>query len=295
MDEPAAPATHTALRRPYIWTVSPPTYVHVGAYIDLAEGLSRSFAMLGLDAPLSERPLPDRTALVLGAHLLHPETMATEIPPDAVVVNLEPLSGGGRRTSGAYRDFLIGRRVLDYSTENVAWLQERGGRAAHLSIGYSDVLERALPSSEQDIDVLFYGSITPHRREALERVRKAGLKLAVMFGIYGPERDRAISRSKVVLNVRTAPANPFEIVRVAYLLNNRACVVSEHAADAHGLEGGVCLVPYEELAAACRRLVDDDEQRWRLSAAGSKLLRTRPQMELLKTALDELARRSHAP
>jgi hypothetical protein len=43
-------------------------------------------------------------------------------------------------------------------------------------------LERIPRAPDQDIDVLFYGEITPHRATVLHALERAGLRLAVLGG-----------------------------------------------------------------------------------------------------------------
>jgi hypothetical protein len=47
------------------------------------------------------------------------------------------------------------------------------------------------------------------------------------YDVWGPARDELIARAKVVLNLHYYEAAIFEQVRVSYLLNNEALVISE--------------------------------------------------------------------
>jgi hypothetical protein len=115
--------------------------------------------------------------------------------------------------------------------------------------------------------------------------------VAAAFNAYGAERDAYIARAKVVLNLHYWEGNPFEALRVSYLLNNRACVVSEESDDPafEDFRAGLAAAPYAGLVETCRRLVGDAAERARLSEAGYSLLRARPQHVLLDRALAELA------
>jgi hypothetical protein len=306
--EALAPTAIALLRSCYVWLVSPPGYAHTAVFAEVAEGLSHSFKELGGDAPVLDGPARGRTPIVLGSHQIHPASWGA-VPADAILVNLEPLAGPEDRpelwrspsapgdtldfTSAnlRYQDLLVSRRVLDYSTANVELLAGRGGRCAHLPLGYSKALERVVTAPVQDIDVLFYGSGSPYRGPLLRELSDGGLKVVHLSGVYGPERDALIGRSKVVLNLRRAANDRFfEFVRVSYLLNNRVCVVSEDSADPE-LEAwrtGLRLAPYSELVKACRALVADAHARQQLSSAGYDLLRSRPQSALLARALNQL-------
>lgn len=65
--------------------------------------------------------------------------------------------------------------------------------------GFDEELHRPLPEVDQDIDVLFAGSMTPRRQAWLDRL-DAYVPVTVLSA-YGEELVRAMARAKIVLNL----------------------------------------------------------------------------------------------
>ena len=87
------------------------------------------------------------------------------------------------------------------------------------------------------------------------------------------------------------PSKLFEIVRVGYLLANRAFVVSEASAEEdveRELAGGFAVCQYEDLCAACLQYLREDGARERIAARGFELFSARRQSALLAPALARL-------
>jgi len=273
-----------------LWIVSPPGYPHSRCFEEVALGLQAAFATLGFDAPIVTDPLRIRgRAVVLGANLL-PEMPA--LPTRPVLYNLEQIQEGSVWLKGSYIDLLRRYPVWDYSERNISALKTLYGieNATLCGIGYMPALSR-IPEEEEDIDVLFVGSINDRRKAVLDKIAGQGKNLAVAYNSYGEERDAMIARAKLVLNLHYFDAQVFEIVRVSYLLANRKCVVSETGHDEAleaPLRNGVAFVPYESLAATCLQLLENEEERRRLAEAGFECFRGRPQVPMLKRALAAL-------
>jgi hypothetical protein len=89
--------------------------------------------------------------------------------------------------------------------------------------------------------------------------------------MYGEARDSLISRSKIVLNVNDDRGDIFEIVRVSYLLANKKAVVSTldpRTAIEDDIISGVKFTEMDKLVDDCVKLIDDDNARSTLGAAG---------------------------
>ncbi len=157
-------------------------------------------------------------------------------------------------------------------------------RPTVVPIGWVPQLTR-IQAAEEDIDVLFYGSLNERRRAVLEELRRRGARVHVAFGVYGAQRDSLVARSRIVLNVHYYQAKVFEIVRVSYLLANRRAVVSERGRDPREeaeFEHGVAFAPYDGLVDRCLALLADDEERRRLAKAGFRVMSARRETEYLK-------------
>jgi hypothetical protein len=106
-----------------------------------------------------------------------------------------------RRDDGYY-DMGVGYdRVLELYKANTE-IPLGTHNVVYCPIGYSPAFETDLPEVEEDIDVLFYGSMTDRRKEIQERLNKMGMNILFVNEVYGKERDELIMRSKIVLNVK---------------------------------------------------------------------------------------------
>jgi len=271
-----------------IGVVSPPNYVHSQAFREVAETLEAAAIALGHDVVVStETNLPNRRTIVLGTNLLvrHPQPLG----PDAILYNLEQVQAGPW-FDGAMVELLKRYQVWDYSVRNADALELMGvPRPKVVPVGWVPELNR-IPKCEEDIDVLFYGSINPRRRAIIEALRRANLRVETLFGTYGRERDAYIARSKLVLNVHYYESKVFEIVRVSYLLANGRAVVSERGGcpeEEAQFEPGVAFANYEELVQRCIELLAAPQERAAMALRGQKLMEARPMTEALRRALDD--------
>ncbi|WP_158808107.1 methyltransferase domain-containing protein [Beijerinckia sp. L45] len=294
--EPAGPKAFdgplSAHRDRYaLWIVTPGDYAHQHAYDDLALGLSEAFGELGGSAPIVRDPTEAarRTLIVLGPQLL-PQSAQDLLPKDTVLFNLEQVQDDSPWMNRTYLTLLRQHPVLDYSVRNRSALVERGiGHARVLPIGYAPGLKRVPLVEKQDIDVLFYGSLNGRRRDILDALTARGVKVEHLFGVYGAERDSAIGRAKIVLNMHFYDAAIFESVRVSFLLANGACVVSEghpDDPDVAPFAGGLVVSGYQDLVERCVALLSDDAERKALGQAGFAAVARRRQSDLLRSLFD---------
>ena len=208
-----------------IYTVTLPGYPHTRCFEELSLGLASGFRELGYSAKetgvLSEI---EGRAIVLGAHLINTHNPIA-LPADAIVYNTEQAKSGW--TTPGYMNILKIHTVLDYSLRNIEDWKHFGIDAIYCGVGYAPELER-IPEMEQDIDVLFYGSVTGRRLVVLQQILDAGINLHIVpLGTYGKERDDFIARSKIVLNIHAHKNSPLEMVRCSYLLANKKRLVNE--------------------------------------------------------------------
>ena len=280
----ATPATDTTY---HILQVRPAGYVHADAVTELAQSTYHALRRLGL-AVRNEGPAgPHDVPIVFGGHLLD-EAAVASLPANAILYNSEQMTPESPWIGSAYLAALATHRVWDYSQRNVERLRALGVADVRcVPVGYVPELVRIAPANE-DIDVLFYGSLNDRRKAVLEELTRRGLKVVHLFGTYGAERDQIIARSKVVLNIHFYASRIFEIVRVSYLLSNYKPVVAECDADTEvdpDIRGAVHAVPYEGLVDACVSLVRDERARRELAARGHNAFCARRATDYLADAL----------
>lgn len=275
---------------PYcIWVVSPPGYIHSQAFDEIAISLKSAFLKLGLKSTVvNDAKNIDGKAIVLGCHLI-PHLAQPEIPKNLILFNLEQIQLNSPWLSPSYLKMLGSYPVLDYSYKNIQELKSLGiNNVSHCGIGYEPELTQ-IPPSEEDIDVLLYGSLNDRRMAILKELKNKGLNVVSLFGVYGEKRDKFISRAKVVLNIHYYEARVFEIIRVSYLLANRKFVISEVGQDDEiekPFSEGVVFSNYKELAERCMEYVEEDRQRKEIADKGFDLIKQRPQSVFLRKALE---------
>ena len=281
---PPAIAAHTAYQ---IVHVRPEGYVHAEGLTEIAECVHFGLRRLGVKSFYREQPDGAARQIVLGAHMLDAAGLDA-LPADAILYNSEQMDADSRWLTGPYVAALKKHTVWDYSTENVRRLTALGAQSVQfVPLGYVPELAR-IPHLSDEIDVLFYGSLNPRRQQILDQLKAHGLNVAVLFGTYGEERDRAIACAKVVLIVHYYEAKIFEVVRAAYLLSNRKAVVAEAGPDTFlepELRDAVCGVPYEGLVAACLELVRDPTKRLALGERAQRIFALRREEDILAASL----------
>ena len=241
-----------------ICIISPPGYKHTHCFLELALLLKSSFDSLQISCDTSVNELsPDRVNILLGGNLIQ------NFPPlrsfRYIPYQLEQLCNNPN-LRGEYIDEYLANaaEVWDYSQENITFLYNRGIHSRYVPVGYHQALELIPQNVTKEYDVLFYGSIGPRRSEILKKLEKEGVKVKTVFGIYGPERDQIIARSRIVLNIHFYSAKIFEAVRVSYLLNNRCFTLSEESAFNPYPEVDLCFTPYEKLVETCLKVLEND-------------------------------------
>ena len=203
-----------------VTVVSPPGYLHSAAFHEVAESIHYGLRSLGRDCVMTRAgQLPGRRHIVLGSNLLPHYGLL--LAPDAILYNLEQVEAGSTWITPDLLTLFRRHVVWDYSEQNARALAALGVHISRIvPVGYVPELTRIAPAKTQDIDVLFFGSIVPRRRQVLERMRDAGVNVVAVFGLYGSERDALIARSKRLLNVHAYEAGVLEMVLISYLLAN---------------------------------------------------------------------------
>jgi hypothetical protein len=260
------------------------------SFREVAETVTFGLRALGHEATLAINDFdPGATNILFGAHVLSEEAAAA-LDGRIIVYNLEQVVGESKHIKPVFVDLIRRCTTWDFSPRNIEQWRRYGcgGDLRHVPIGYAPELTRIPTGGEQDIDVLFYGLVNERRAAILQELREAGLRVEVLVGKFGAERDAAIARAKVVLNVHFYRSKIFELVRVSYLLANRKAVVAEVDPDTEldaDLREAVRAVSRAELAEACVDLCHDDAARRALEDRGYELFSRRSEKEILSRAL----------
>jgi hypothetical protein len=239
-----------------ICIIQPPNYIHSAAFAELGEVVGYALQDLGHNVALNvNQTFKDAKNIILGCHLLDP-SLIKQTPKDSIVINTEQIYKDETAWNKNVYEWVTNFTTWDYSESNILKLKEIGAKnIQYLRIGYHKKLERITKPKTQDIDVLFYGSINERRKVVIEQLTKLGINIQTVFGVYGEERDKLISRSKIILNHHHYNSKIFEIVRVFYLMTNSKAVVAEIDSDTQYdkmYEGGVFASSYDSLATNCQ-------------------------------------------
>lgn len=275
--------------------VSPAGYAHSAAFFELAETLVHGLRSLDCEAGISLNSYsPVAANIFLGAHLIS-RSMAGTIPRGSIIYNTEQVFEGSRWMRTELPHLIETHETWDYSRRNIELLADRipASVLRYVPIGFVPQLARIEKAPLQDIDVLFYGSMSDRRAQIIEDLRSRNLNVAARMGCYGKERDALIARSKVVLNVHYYESKIFEIVRVSYLLTNRKAVVAEmdrETAMDPIYRDAVAGVPYALLADTCAAMASDDARRVQLEERGFQIMSSISEADCLRAAVGQFIR-----
>ncbi len=235
--------------------IQPQQYVHAMAFWELGEAVRYAIQELGHSASLGiNHVFGDAVNIIIGGHLVDVAQMSM-LPSSTIVLNVEQVYADDTPWNAKIFEWARRYETWDYSERNLLKFRGMGARNAKLlRLGFQRELRRIEARVEQDIDVLFYGSMNDRRARVLEQLDARGLAVKHLFGVYGGERDDCIARSKVVLNMHLYNSQIFETVRVSYLLVNSVAVVAEvnpQTAIDPVILAGIHAVPYDGLVDAC--------------------------------------------
>ena len=271
-----------------ICLVKPDNYIHSYAFLELGELLYFSLKELGHEVSFGFNNMePSATNILIGCHLLDPSFIA-QIPASTIILNTEQVYGETDWNKPIF-EWAKHFQIWDYSPKNITKFNQLGiDRTKLLKIGFQKELARLDSSVPKEIDVLFYGSVNERRKVILDGLEAKGLKVKVLFGIYGKDRDEWVERSKVVLNHHYYESQLFEIVRVFYLLTNSVAVVGEvnEATSIDAIyQDGIYAARYEDLVDHCVELVRNQQLRDQLQLKALQAISQYPQTSFTQEVL----------
>jgi len=275
-------------------TIEPTGYAHSAAFDELAVCLAAGFAGLGAQVDIStNQPLVgDGINVLVGAHLIGP---GYPLPDNCIVFNIEQVRSGRFAQSTHYLDLLKRFLVFDYSARNIEHIKQRtGNEHVYLCrLGSVPAVSRIANAPVQDVDVLFYGVVNERRKSILDALAAAGLRIKVLTGVYGAERDQWIARSKIVLNLHFYDDHIHEIVRTSFLMANRKAVVSEIESDTEiddDIRAGLVAVTRDAIVETCKQLVRDDARRREAEQRAFDAISRRDQSAILAELIPALSK-----
>jgi tetratricopeptide (TPR) repeat protein len=216
---------------------------------DLCKYICFTFESAGYDCCIQKnRVSNDRINILVGGHRLDDPKSVKEIADSGkyIIVQSEILGEDTinnwplqERYAKVYLPLIKQATVVwDGIDSNHIHLKKFGIDAVFLRFGYLPQMEEIIHKKNKDIDFLYYGSVTPHRKKMLDALAAKGGRIYVDFDSTAMYRNDLISRTRVNLAPKQAPdADHFSGTRILYLLNNRSIVVVERCKGQEYLEG----------------------------------------------------------
>jgi len=264
---------------------------HPECFREIAETLCFAFKKLGFSVRLMINELdPEANNVILGWHLLE-DSVCFKLGKACILYNLEQMDQRNLHLITRLKVLVDRCNIWDYSARNIKTLRAHGitGPIGYVPIGYVPEMTRIKSEPIQGIDVLFYGALSPRRVKILDELRKAGIAVSTVCGVFGAARDALIARAKIVINLHYYDASIFEMIRVSYLFANRKAVLAECNAETEVDEGvreaGV-LVPSEQIVSACIRMLQDSDLRHEIEERGFKYISSHAETDILKRLLE---------
>lgn len=216
-----------------------------------------------------EDKLPDEInkynkCLVFGGNLICNREIT--FPDNTIIINMEQLYDNSPWNNRKYLNILKHYDFWDYNTTNLAWLENKIGKRGKLfELGYSECLKFiSNEEHEKDIDVLFYGSFNDRRMKIYNELKDKGLNVVFRDDLWGLERWKLISRSKIILNIHYYPCKYFEPLRILPLVINGKFVINEDSSinnDYQDIKDCIVTVPYESLVETVITYLNNDNKR----------------------------------
>jgi GT2 family glycosyltransferase/Flp pilus assembly protein TadD len=118
-------------------------------------------------------------------------------------------------------------------------------------LGYLPGLEEITHKKRKDIDFLYFGSVTPHRKKLIDALIKLGGNVVCIFDEAAIFRNDYIARTRIHLAPNQGPGINHITAKTLYLLNNRSVVVVERCHEQEWIEHCYLSADPDEWAERC--------------------------------------------
>ncbi|MGD0679900.1 MAG: hypothetical protein ABSC94_31340 [Polyangiaceae bacterium] len=250
--------------------IEPPHAKFAHFLYDPMRCLQYGIESLGHNCTLTRNNLDaTRINLVMGGHqIADPASVdgLLKAKTKYILLQSEVIRDGQVNSSGeghwklCYLPLLRGAlRIWDWSVPQVAEHARLGLAADHLQIGYHPAVAEIHHKAEKDIGVLFFGSITEHRRRLLEALVAKKVPMRVVFDALPIYRNDLIARARIILTLQQAKDSHLNYARVLYAVNNRCLVAGERAREPHWIDPCFVQADEKELADLLLSLLSRDD------------------------------------
>lgn len=218
------------------------------------------------------------------------EFYADSLPARYVFYNAEPLTLKRWSDNEDWMKTLTGAlEVWGYAQHHESILDQLGVPHKFVPFGYAPFYDHEYQASlkglqvAEDIDVLFFGHLTPRRAQLLKDVEQQGCHVHVIT-YKNPARgvvlDRLIARSKIVLSAFALDepgSQNVDLARLDRLLSNKRFVIQERPPEAlrdAEFEQHVETCAYSEIPERCAWYVRNETARDTKAALGHEWFKT---------------------
>jgi hypothetical protein len=283
--------------------IDPPAYKFAHLLTDIVRTTAYGLRDLGHEANLTVNHIDgDATNIIFGMHLLTADEAtsiansgARYIPVQTEHLQIDAASGEihgffqGNQFEAMFARLMQNAETVWEGYTDLAVYRKMGvptERVRRFRPGYArdleDIQHRAFPC--KDIDVLFFGSVTPYRSQILNTLQ--GMRVATFE--FGPSafRNDMIARAKLNVSLHATPQTDyFPQPRTAYLLNNKACVVAETSSDWPPMRALVTETSTQDFADCCRQLLDTPRELESRAQSGYEGFKSMPMSDVLAELL----------
>ncbi|WP_127754085.1 sulfotransferase [Devosia sp. 1566] len=188
-----------------------------------------------------------------------------DLPDGYYAVQMEQHVASRWFTSGYFRLLSRAELILDYSQQNIAYLEAQGVPAQQLAFMPLDTNPELLldTAQQKDIDVLFYGNENCPRRIRILETLGRRFNVTIINDLFDDAMRDTIRRAKLVLNIHFYENGLLETNRLLEALSLGTPVISEVGADQaeHGTLAGIVdfvqLGDVDAMAQAIEPLLND--------------------------------------
>lgn len=170
-------------------------------------------------------------------------------------------------------------QVWDYSPKNIDWLTKNLNlkNILYVPICFCHILKKKM-KVENDIDILFFGSLNPKRKKILNLLKNKNIKLIIQNNnCWDEDLDLLIKRSKIIINIHFYENATLEMHRLSYLLTNQCFIISEKTKEQeliHKYSRGIIFCEYDMLVNKCLEWLNKDQaERDIISSTGYKIFK----------------------
>lgn len=185
--------------------------------------------------------------------------------------------------------------IWDYSLDNYERALSLGINTNYMPLGYSEKLLFSNESITKDIDVLFYGFLNEYREKVITNLRRNGIQVYHVNGIYGEDLNVFIARSKIILNLNFFSGSDdkysgeWKMPRFIRPLANGILVISDRSGSPaeiaawHG--NGIIFVDTKILASTIRHFLVNTSEANKIAEKGKQLFQSQREEDILWPSL----------